>query len=158
MSNYPTCFDRAVWISPSSKVASPIIKKCFYIEKPACDAKIYITGVGYFEARLNGVLLTEDKLIPPVSDYLRRDYSKNTYPVRDYFTHRIYYHTFPIQDKLVSGENILEVWLGGGWFVQEERNAEGDMSYSDNCVCIFAISSGDDLILSDGTESWTESI
>ena len=157
MNNYPSCFDRAVWISPSYKTASPIINKRFHIGEPAFDAKIYITGLGYFEARLNGVLLTEDKFIPPASDYFRRDFSKVTYPVRDYFTHRIYYHTFDITDKLVSGENTLEIWLGGGWFVQEERNAEGDMSYSDNCTCIFAVHSGDDLILSDGTESWTES-
>ena len=56
MNNYPSCFDRAVWISPSYKTASPIINKCFHIGEPAFDAKIYITGLGYFEARLNGVL------------------------------------------------------------------------------------------------------
>lgn len=157
MREYPVCFDNAVWIAPSAKVASPILQKCFCVEDPACDAKLYITGLGYFEVRLNGIPLTEDRLIPPASDYFRRDFTHVTYPVRDHFTHRIYYHTFDIADKLTKGDNILEIWLGGGWFVQEERLAEGDMTYSDSCTCIFAIGLRDRILPSDGTETWTES-
>ena len=89
MNKYPACFGGAVWIAPTTKVASPIIKKTFHIENLPNEAKIHITGLGYFEAKLNGVQLTEDRLIPPASDYYRRDYTTAYYPVRDHFTHRI---------------------------------------------------------------------
>ena len=150
--------NRALWIAPDPAAApsSPIIIKRFTLGGHE-NAVLRITGLGYFEAYLNGMRLGDEYFIPPVSDYLRRDFSRITYPCRDEFIHRIYYHTFDVSEYLTQGENTLTVHLGGGWFTQNERVAEGNMSFGDRCMCIFALSSGDDVILSDGSEKWIDS-
>lgn len=91
-------FETAKWIAPQSPVSVPVFKRSFELNKLPGVAKIDITGLGYFEAYVNGMPLTDARLLPAASDYLRRDFSDATYPVRDYFTHRIYYHTFNITD------------------------------------------------------------
>lgn len=155
--NMNTVFDKALWISPSYPVASPIIHKKIKIDTSPAKATFYITGLGYFEAKINGECVTADRLIPPASDYFRRPFSKVTYPVYDEFTHRIYYHTFDVSSFLKKGENELTVQLGGGWFVQKERIAEGEMSYSDVPMCIFALDIDGKKICSSGEEYFTES-
>ena len=153
--NLPCPLERAEWIAPSYALDACVIKKSFQLENlPEC-AELFITGLGYFEVRLNGKGLTDDMLIPPVSDYFKREFKKTTYKVADEFTHRIYYHKFPVIEHLTLGENILEITLGGGWLTQRERLAEGEMEYSARPMCIYALklpsgeicSSGDDIFL-----------
>lgn len=150
-------FQGAAWIAPSEAVAAPRFFRRFSLDHIPADAVLHITGLGYFEATLNGVPLTEDRLIPPASDYLPRDLTDALYPVHDRFTHRIYYHSFPVSSLLKTGENLLCVLCGGGWFVQDERIAEGRMAYADRPQCLFALTYGGGGILSDGSECYTES-
>lgn len=150
-------FNTAKWISPSYPAASPIIQKTFILDTVPKSAKLYITGLGYFESKINGENVTNDRLIPPASDYLRRTFKKVTYPVTDEFTHRIYYHIFDVSYLLQKGKNELTVQLGGGWFVQKERIAEGEMSYSDAPICIFVLDVDGRKIYSTGEETFTES-
>ena len=84
-------FGEAVWISPSYPTASPVIRRSFAVDGTVKEAKLHITGLGYFEAKINGKSITVDRLIPPASDYKRRPFKTVTYPVNDEFTHRIYY-------------------------------------------------------------------
>ena len=149
-------FETAKWITPQSPVSVPVFKRSFELNKLPGVAKIDITGLGYFEAYVNGMPLTDARLLPAASDYLRRDFSDATYPVRDYFTHRIYYHTFNITDFLKHGENELKIICGGGWFVQNERIAEGRRGYSDRPQCIYEINLDEAIIHSDGIESCSE--
>lgn len=147
----------ALWIASSRECAAPIYTRRFTLDMvPEC-AVLYVTGLGYFEARINGVKLGDDLFLPPASDYFRRDFSTVAYPVRDEFTHRIYYHTYPIAGFLQNGENILEIQCGGGWFVQNERLAEGKMEYSDRTQCIYSMNLGTEVLSSDGSETWRES-
>lgn len=147
----------AQWIASSRECAAPVYSRCFMLGEIPENATLYVTGLGYFEACLNGVKLSDDRFIPPASDYLRRDFRSTFYPVKDTFTHRIYYHVYPIRDLLHVGENRLEIQCGGGWFVQNERLAEGKMAYSDRTQCIFAMELGTDVLTSDGSETWRES-
>ncbi|MBR2612483.1 MAG: family 78 glycoside hydrolase catalytic domain [Clostridia bacterium] len=147
---------QASWICPTELVSVPTFTKRFRIGKRPRSATLAITGLGYFEFTINGESITDERLIPPASDYFQREFKEVTYPVIDAFTHRIYYHTYPIEKYLHEGENILEVTCGGGFFVQKERVAEGKMHYADVPMCLFAIDTGDDVILSDGSESWRE--
>lgn len=146
--------ENAKWIAPDVKSASPIITR-FFTAKPGETATLTVTGLGYFEASLNGKKLGCDLLSPNPTDYEKRDFSKITYPCRDRFTHRIYYKTFELTD--LASENKLEIQLGGGWFVQEDRTAEGELSYGDRVKCIYSIEFSDRTINSDGTESWRQS-
>ena len=56
-------FKNAVWIGANESCASPIISRRFEVngEDPT---ELYITGLGYFEARVNGRLITADRFVP----------------------------------------------------------------------------------------------
>ena len=154
MQNSP--FAGAGWLAPDIPCASPVISRTFRAV-PSEQAVLYVTGLGYFEARLNGQKLGRDLLSPNPTDYEPRSFDKITYPCRDRFTHRIYYKAFDLTGLLREGENLLEIQLGGGWFVQTERVAEGEMSYGDRVKCIYSIAFPDRTLLSDGGETWRSS-
>ena len=149
-------FGKAVWIAPPEPTTVAVFQKRFFLEPLLKNAILSITGLGFFEVYLNDRPITEDRLIPVPSDYFRRDFSTATYPVCDEFTHRIYFHRFEIGNFLKPGCNELKIVVGGGWFVQNERIAEGKMGYSDRPQCIFALQLGDEWIVSDGSELFSE--
>ena len=150
-------FDGCLWIAPDEAVDTTVVRRRFSINDPT-GAVLYITGLGYFEARLNGRPLTDDRLVPLPSDYWRRDLSSATYTVTDSFTHRIYYRVFSVEEYLSSGENLLEIELGGGWLTQSERVAEGKMNYLDRPVCIYRLVHEGGEVRSDGSEELCESV
>lgn len=148
-------FQKGVWIAPAEPATVTVFKRSFALRKIPEHATLDITGLGYFEVYINGMPVTDDRLIPAPSDYFRRDFSVMTYPVRDYFTHRIYFHTFAAEKFLQHGINELKIIVGGGWFVQNERIAEGKVSYADRPRCIFELDLGSEQIVSDGSEVYT---
>ncbi len=150
-------FTHASWLAPSETSASPIITRDFTLERVDTGATLYVTGLGYFEAYLNGTRLGDELFQPVASDYEHRSFTKITYPTSDVFTHRIYYRRFEVASLLREGENRLEIRLGGGFYVQLERIAEGEMSYSDRVKCIFTLKNGDTELNSDGSERWSDS-
>ena len=156
MQNIP--FQNAVWIAPSRSCAAPVTIRRFTLAGERTHASLSVTGLGYYRVRLNGTeLAPNDWFQPPQSDYFRRDLTRATYTCHDHFTHRVYYRTYDVAALLKDGENVLEVQCGGGFFVQTERTAEGDMTYSDRTQCIFDLAIGGTHIVSDGSETWRES-
>ncbi len=150
-----------VWIGAPKEIASPVIHRHFN----ACDIKkatLVITGLGYFEARINGKSVTDYMYLPVVTDYEPRDLSlcahKGTVGTT---TNRIYYYNFDITDLLDTDENLLTIQLGNGWYRQEERIAEGKMSFGDTLKCIYKIvietENSAVEICSDGSETYTDS-
>ena len=119
------------------------------------NATLTVTGLGYFEVFLNGKKLGCDLLSPNPTDYEKREFTNILYPCKDTFTHRIYYKTFELSE--LENKNTLEIHLGGGWYVQDERIAEGEMQYGDRVKCIYSIAFDDRTITSDGSESWRQS-
>ncbi len=152
MMNHP--FLSACWIAPTEKVTACEIEKKFTIAHVSENATLTITGLGYFQASVNGRTLGEEYFQPVVSDYHARPFREITYPCKDTFTHRIYYRKFSVKELLRVGENVLSISLGGGFYVQNERTAEGEMGYGDRPICIFTITADEECIVSDGSEKW----
>ena len=175
-------FTKAKWIAAGSKYFSPIIVKNFHAESEfICDgdedieryfdryfrkkkgeklekAVINISGLGFYELFINGERVGNDFFKPAVSDYAPRSFSRYTYPLNDDTSHRVYYNTYDITEYLRNGENTLFVVLGRGYYAQQERLAEGDVSFSDSFRCIFEITLPDgEKIYSDGSETVAES-
>jgi alpha-L-rhamnosidase len=76
----------------------PIFARAFPIDKPVNSARLYISGLGLFDARLNGSKLTDEVLAPGYTNYqLSAEY-----------------RTYDVTDKLHSGANTLGVELGNG--------------------------------------------
>ena len=92
----------AGWLAPDLPCHSPIISRSFHAEKSE-KATLFVTGLGYFEARLNGQKLGRDLLSPNPTDYEPRNFKKITYPCCDRFTHRIYYKSFDLSGLLRDG-------------------------------------------------------
>lgn len=150
-------FRGAKWIAPCRPAAAPVTRRRFTLTHVPAAATLYVTGLGYFRASLNGAPLGDELFEPPASDYFRRPFTHTLYPCRDRFTHRTYYRTFDAAPYLRAGDNVLEIQCGGGFFVQTERVAEGEMTYSDRTQCLFALEADGVRIVSDGSETWSES-
>ena len=149
-------FAKSRWIAPTYSVDVAVITRKFTLNANL-KGRLYICGLGYFEATVNGQRLTQDKLIPVATDYHTRDLSEATYTATDIRTHRMYYYEYDVKGFLKQGENVLEVTLGGGWYTQRERIAEGKMHYLDRPRLVFTLAFDDMSIYSDGTEKWCES-
>ena len=92
---------QADWIAPAKDDdCHPFMKKSFSVKPGLKRARLYATGVGLFEAYINGEKLGEEYLLPGITDYEKR----------------IQVITFPVCD-LKEGENELGFLLGKGWFM-----------------------------------------
>ena len=64
---------QADWIAPASgDDCHPFMKKSFTVKAGLKRARLYATGVGLFEAYINGEKLGEEYLLPGVTDYEKR--------------------------------------------------------------------------------------
>ncbi len=93
------------WISPKAEDAChPILEKSFSVSKELKRARLYITGVGMFEAYLDGKKIGNEYLAPYINDY----------------ESGIQVLTFPIEDSLKEEKTYtLSVLLGKGWYMGE---------------------------------------
>jgi alpha-L-rhamnosidase len=102
---------RATWISrPRSHAPSelelfqddpaPFFRKEFGLEKKVRRARVYVSGLGYYELRLNGQRVGDHMLDPGWTTYSKR----------------VLYSTYDVTDQLKRGSNALGVMLGNGWF------------------------------------------
>jgi hypothetical protein len=89
----------------SAPVPLPIFRRGFTPQGTTAGAKLasatlYISGLGQFEAHINGHNVTEAVLTPGWSDYNKR----------------VYYDTYDVTKLIAPGENAIGVLLGNGMF------------------------------------------
>ena len=89
----------------------PIFFREFVAEKEIAAARIYVTGLGLYEAYLNGKKMGEDYLAPFCNDY-HQDIQYQTYDVTG----------------LLAGQNCLEIMTGNGWY-KGRLGYEGDVEF-----------------------------
>lgn len=147
----------ASWITCGPDAVSPVFNKAFSAVQPS-SATLFITGLGFFEAKINGMPVSEDRFVPVFSDYEPRDLTRFTYPLADHTAHRIYYCRYDVTNLLSDGENTLTVQLGSGYYRQKERICEGPVDFGGELKTIFRLvltdANGVSEIVSDGTETW----
>ena len=89
------------WIAaPLGKTVHPILRRTFTLDGAAEDARLYITGLGLYEAYLNGQPVTDEVLTPFYNDY----------------NFWVQVQTYDVTGLLRAGENVLDVYLGNGWY------------------------------------------
>ncbi len=79
---------------------NPTFRRRFSISTEIDAATLYCCGLGYLEAKINGVRVGEDTLDPAWSDYTRT----------------IYYRRFDVTGLLRQGENEIDCLLGRGFY------------------------------------------
>jgi alpha-L-rhamnosidase len=83
---------------PARPAAMPLFAKEFTVGGPVARARLYATGLGVYEARLNGARVGDAVLEPANTDYRRR----------------VQYATYDVTHQLRPGANVLGFALGNG--------------------------------------------
>jgi alpha-L-rhamnosidase len=79
----------------------PLLRRGFQLPAPPRRARLYITALGVYDAHINGTPISEEYLAPGWTDYHVR----------------VQYQTYDATPLLRSGQNVLSVRLGDGWYV-----------------------------------------
>jgi len=79
---------------------APLFRKEFVLEKTVEKARLYITGLGYYEAYLNGDRIGDSVLEPAWTNYSKR----------------VFYSVYDVRPQLKEGANCIGVTLGNGWY------------------------------------------
>ena len=75
-----------------------MLRKDFRVAGPVRRAALYISGLGLAEAYLNGAKVSQDVLVPALSEYDKR----------------VFYLTYDVTKSLRPGDNAIGVMLGNG--------------------------------------------
>lgn len=86
---------------------APMFRQKFVVAKPLAEAILYISGLGFYEFRLNDQK-TEDSLL----NQAFTQYDKTTL-----------FDSWSVIDDLVQGENKLDILLGNGWYNSFAKDA-----------------------------------
>lgn len=141
-------FGCAKWISDGrhyveleTSVGSPSVtlRKIFRADGTG-ERILKLCGVGFFTAYLNGERLGDGVLEPPFTAYDKR----------------VIFRAYEVSALLKSGENILEVDLGDGWYNQTTEDTWGfcRAPWRDN-VKLLACLTGKDGFVSDEDWEWS---
>lgn len=106
-SAWPAAKDAAAYGSGpwGSQVAEPsppvpYLRKGFTVTKPVASARLYVSALGLYEARINGRRVGDDHFTPGWTDY----------------TKRVQYQTYDVTSLLRRGDNAVGALLGTGWY------------------------------------------
>jgi alpha-L-rhamnosidase len=102
---------KASWITGGT-----LLRKEFRLEKPIRRAMAYVTGLGYYELRLNGRKVGDRVLDPGWTDYSKR----------------VLYAVYDVTDLVRQGENAVGIMLGKGRYIK-------DYGYEDRRMGIFQL-------------------
>jgi alpha-L-rhamnosidase len=102
---------KAKWISDGSKQPAadedyykddrmPLFRKEFNIKKAIASARLYVSGVGYYEAFLNGKKISDHVLEPGWTTYRKE----------------VQYVIHDVTALVTKGVNVAGVMLGSGWW------------------------------------------
>jgi alpha-L-rhamnosidase len=79
---------------------APLLRKEFTCDRRVRQARAYVSGLGYYELRLNGKRVGDQVLDPGWTSYGKR----------------VLYSTYDVTDQVRRGRNALGLCLGNGWF------------------------------------------
>ncbi len=105
---------RASWIRPaiwSNAEYTPLLRKRFSLQAQPTLARLYICGLGLYEAWINGVRVGDEVLNPPQTDY----------------DLRAFYSVHEVGALLRPGKNVLGVVLGDGMYRQDRAWLPGTL-------------------------------
>lgn len=100
---FETAKDRfeGIWIQAPDSIVNPMFMKKFETDSEVASARLYISGLGLYEAYINGRKVGNEYLAPFYNDY----------------NHWIQYQTYDVTDLICKGENAVGVILGNGWYM-----------------------------------------
>lgn len=88
------------WIAADTSIAAPLFRREFQVTGSVEKARIYITGLGYYELYINGEKIGNHVLDPGWTTY----------------DERILYAVYDVSEHLNPGVNTVGIILGNGWY------------------------------------------
>jgi alpha-L-rhamnosidase len=109
---------------PESDVSpAPQFRKSFQVSKKIIQARLYISGIGYNVPFLNGQRVGDHLLDPAFTRYDKS----------------VLYSTYDVTNNIKSGENVIGVVLGNGWYNMFTKDVWGyDHAPWRNDPCLLA--------------------
>ncbi len=90
-------------------------RRAFELSKPIAWARMYISGLGYYELHINGERVGDNVLDPGWTEY----------------TKTVLYVTYDVTDALKKGKNAVGVVLGNGWHGTPKLYLQLEIIYED---------------------------
>jgi alpha-L-rhamnosidase len=103
---------------------APLFRKEFAAPERIARARLYITGLGYYEASINGRRVGDQVLDPGWTNYEKR----------------VFYSVYDVTGLVRAGRNCLGVMLGNGWWnplplrMWGNRNLRADLPVGRPCL------------------------
>ncbi len=109
---------KAMWIGSPYDVTAPLLRKTFHVSKRIKQAKMFISGLGYFELYMNGNRIGNDYLVPNFTNYTSRPGIKTAGIALDddFRDYRVLYLSYDVTSELQQGKNAIGVILGNGFY------------------------------------------
>ena len=108
-------FKNAVWVgAPEKNGETPAfsILRGHFEAKKGETARLFVLGLGWFRAYINGVCVNPDSFLP-----LSSDYEPRPEPSGEVLSgHRICVPSFDVSHLLRDGDNVTAIHYGGGWY------------------------------------------
>lgn len=83
----------------------PAFRREFTPTKTVCRARAFVSGLGFYELRLNGARVGDRVLAPARTDYRRR----------------VLYDVYDVTRQIQPGANALGILVGHGWFNPQKK-------------------------------------
>lgn len=120
------------WIASDKEISAPLFRKEFSLDKKIRQARIYISGLGFYELYINGKKVGDHVHDPGVT-YYNNDQSFE-------LGSRVLYVTYDVTDYLKKGSNALGVILGNGWYSPPEPSSSWFVPFDDRPRLIMQLS------------------
>ncbi|MBQ9510916.1 MAG: family 78 glycoside hydrolase catalytic domain [Clostridia bacterium] len=119
------------------------LRREFGVKKTPKSAVLYISGLGYFEARINGKKVGDDFLSTPYTAY----------------DHHILYRVFDVSDMICAGDNAIGVILGNGFYncftADPWQTATAPWRDVPKMICELHVDYGDETEIIKSDRSWS---
>ena len=113
---------KAQWISAGSRYITNWAmqyRREFLVCSEVAKAKVYISGLGFYELTINGEKVGDHVLDPGITE----------------FPQKVFYVGYDVTSQIRNGGNALGVVLGDGWYHQSQL-MEGGGIYGDPCLLL----------------------
>lgn len=97
---------------------APVFERQLNIAQPVQNTMLYISGLGYYHATLNGQPVGTDVLSPGWTEYRKR----------------VQYNTYNVTGSLKQGSNTISVMLGNGWYNPLPLKMWGSLNLRDHLL------------------------
>lgn len=100
------------WTGAERSISAPLFRKEFAVGSDIKKARVYVSGLGYYELYINGRKVG-DHVLDPANTTYHDDLPFKVNP-------RVLYVTYDVTDYLKTGNNVVGAMLGNGWYSPDE--------------------------------------